>query len=588
MFSVVHVTHEAVHKVGGIGTVLEGLINSRPYRDRVARTVLVCPIFFDQDPEPLGPGGIVEYSARDSVRDGPYVAEFRAIEEQFRTRIIYGHRPVEDAVGGRRTVCEVLLIDVRDVHPDRVNDLKRSLWENHGLQSHRHEHAWDFEQYVRLAAPAVPALAHLKLGAPEQPAVVLAHEFMGIPTALALLDAFPRAYRCVFHAHETATIRRIVEAHPGHDRMFYNALELAQANRLYVHDVFGPQHDYFKHALIETTRDFDATLAVGHLVAPEIRFLGSEFERCDIAVAYNGIPAVRCTADEKRHSRALLDEYCESLLGWRPDLIFSHVTRLAKSKALWRDLDVLRCLDAHLVRTNRRAVFFAVSTELPRRPVVDVLRMEEEWDWPLVHREGPPDLTAGEAEHWRNLARFNTQARNVRAVFINQFGFENPVCGRRMPAGMNLTDLRRATSLELGLSLYEPFGISPLEPLTYGSLCAISSTSGCAGLVQELKRECPNPNVLIADFVHSDHPPRTIGQAVKLGAAELRAAERVVAEQLARRIAERLDDNAADGQRAMREGYELASRMSWDAVAARSIMPALEATFAKRRLLSVA
>ncbi len=588
MFCVVHVTHEAVHKVGGIGTVLEGLINSRPYRARVARTLLVCPIFDDQAREPLGPGSVLEYSARDGVRDGPYAQAFRELEEHFRTRIIYGHRPVEDAAGRRRTMCEVLLCDVRDIHPDRVNALKQAFWDNHGLQSHRHEHAWDFEQYVRLAAPAVAAIDRLGLGTPEQPAIALAHEFMGIPTALALVDAFPRAFRAVFHAHETATVRRIVEAHPGHDRTFYNAMELAQANRLYVHDVFGPQHDYFKHALLETTRDFDATLAVGHFVAPEMRFLGPEFERSDITIAYNGVPAVRCTLDEKRHSRELVDRYCEALLGWRPDLVFSHVTRLAKSKALWRDFDVLGCLDAELVHANRRAVFFVVSTELPRRPVDDVLRMEEEWDWPLVHREGPPDLTGGEAEYWRSLARFNTQARNIRAVFINQFGFENPLCGRRMPPGLTLSDLRRATSLELGLSLYEPFGISPLEPLTFGSLCAVSSTSGCAGLVQELTRTRPNPNVLIADFVHAGRRPRTIGEALTLSAADLREAERVAAALLARRIAERLNDDSFAGPSALADGFALASQMSWDAVAQRSILPALEATFAKRRILSVA
>ncbi|MCH8946975.1 MAG: hypothetical protein IH789_05005 [Acidobacteria bacterium] len=55
----------------------------------------------------------------------------------------------------------------------------------------------------------------------------------------------------------------------------------------------------------------------------------------------------------------------------------------------------------HGVDNNQRAVFFVLSTELPRRPTDDVLRMEREWDWPLSHREGLPDLTDGEAEFFR-------------------------------------------------------------------------------------------------------------------------------------------------------------------------------------------
>ena len=40
----VHVTHEAVHQSGGIGTVLHGLLTTRAYAKRVARTVLLGPL----------------------------------------------------------------------------------------------------------------------------------------------------------------------------------------------------------------------------------------------------------------------------------------------------------------------------------------------------------------------------------------------------------------------------------------------------------------------------------------------------------------------------------------------------------------
>ena len=43
--TLVHITHEAVGKIGGIGAVLEGFFTSSAYLDAVKRTSLVCPLF---------------------------------------------------------------------------------------------------------------------------------------------------------------------------------------------------------------------------------------------------------------------------------------------------------------------------------------------------------------------------------------------------------------------------------------------------------------------------------------------------------------------------------------------------------------
>src|SRR5262249_48989615 len=122
MFNIVHVTHEAVYKVGGIGTVLEGLINSRHYRDSVGRTVLVCPLFYPENPQRLGPGGVIEYSSLDQQFDGPFADALGRIENEFNIRIVYGHRPIDDAPTARRTMCEVLLVDIRGINRERVNE----------------------------------------------------------------------------------------------------------------------------------------------------------------------------------------------------------------------------------------------------------------------------------------------------------------------------------------------------------------------------------------------------------------------------------------------------------------------------------
>lgn len=588
MLNIIHVTHEAVHKMGGIGTVLEGLINSRPYQQRVDRTVLVCPMFDTSGPDRLGPDGEIEYSSLDRRHDGPYADEFQRIEADFQVNIAYGKRTLNESISGRSCTCEVLLIDVRHIRTDRVNALKSQLWEQCGLQSHRHEHVWDFEQYMRLAAPACAALEAMGLASEAHPAVVFAHEFMGVATALALTGTHPAKYRSLFHAHEVATIRPIVEQHDGHDTMFYNALEVARRNGLFLPDVFGPQHDFFKHALIETTRTFDGILAVGNHVVEELRFLGPAFEQADISLAYNGVPSQKISLEERSASKSLVFEYCRTLLGWQPDWLFTHVTRLARSKSLWRDLDVLSALDEELVRRNQRAVFFVLSTELPRRTTEDVLRMEREWNWPLAHREGLPDLTEGEAEFYRLLHAFNLRSRNVRTIYMNQFGFENPTCGLRMPSRMRFSDIRRATDLEFGMSCYEPFGISPLEPLTFGGLCVLSTSCGCAGFVNEVAGEGHGPNIILADYIHEAGPVHSVGEALKIDATVRRRVERRVADRIAREIAERLPADQAQQRDLIENGFKLANLMSWDEVAQAYIMPTVDRVRARRPALHIA
>lgn len=594
MINVVHVSHEAVHKVGGIGTVLEGLINSAPYRDGVGRTVLVCPLFYPEDTQRLGPGSIIEYSSLDQIFGSSYCEAFRRIEQTYHVRLVYGQRPIEDEATSRRSLCEVLLVDLRGINSLRVNDVKGLLWEHFGLQSHRYEHIWEFEQYVQLAGPAAAALDAMQIGSDRHPAAALAHEFMGIPTALALAALYPRRYRTLFHAHEVAALRRIVEHHPGHDVMLYNALELARRNRLYLDDVFGSQHDYFKHALVEAARHCDGMLAVGHHVVRELQFLGPQFEENDIHVAYNGVPSAAIDLDTRLRSREHLRDYCQALLGWRPDWVFTHVTRLVISKALWRDLDVLTELDRRLAAAGETAVLLVLSTELPRRPAADVLRMEQEWDWPLAHREGPPDLTGGEAAYYQLVQAFNARARHARVVFINQFGLNGTLGGERVPEALEFMDLRRGTDLEFGLSLYEPFGISPFEPLTFGGLCAVSTSCGCTGFVTALANEgragqpvASPANVLLADYISADPPPRSVKEALEIRAPQRREIERRVAAELADEVIQRLPRTAAQRAKLLEDGYELARRMSWDTVAQRFIFPAFQRACARRRILSV-
>ncbi len=150
---------------------------------------------------------------------------FRKIENTYNAGIIYGRRTFKDKETGISSSPEVVLVDVRHMDKGPINEFKRRLFEKFGIQSNLFEHLWEFEQYVRIAPVAIEVLK--AIGAADDSTVVISHEFMGMPTALAAIIEPNYNFKTVFYAHEVATMRRIVEEHPGHDTMFYNAMHKA-------------------------------------------------------------------------------------------------------------------------------------------------------------------------------------------------------------------------------------------------------------------------------------------------------------------------------------------------------------------------
>ena len=78
----VHVTHETVDKVGGIGAVLQGFFTSQRYLDTVERSILVGPLFTTEGSvsDRLGEDGEVLYSSIDGFMNTGYASTFRKIE----------------------------------------------------------------------------------------------------------------------------------------------------------------------------------------------------------------------------------------------------------------------------------------------------------------------------------------------------------------------------------------------------------------------------------------------------------------------------------------------------------------------------
>jgi hypothetical protein len=590
MQTVVHVTHEAIQKIGGIGAVLHGLLTSRTYLDQVPRNILVGPYWPGEGTgeHRLGPQGEVLYSSLDSLYRSPLASRFREIEQAFDVSIVYGRRRFVDKETGVSSTPEVLLFDVSRYDAGKIGEFKYALWQKFGIESARYEHVWDFEQYMRLAQPTIAALKALGASSYAEPCVILSHEYMGMPTVLAAIMEGDRGnFRTIFHAHECATMRRIVEGHPGHDTMFYNVMRTAVAQGHSVDDVFGDQSGYYKHALVRAARFCDVVFAVGDYTLKEMRFLGPEFVHVDAQVAYNGVPHWKLTVDEKMASRNKLRQYCDTLLGYKPDFVLTHVTRLVPSKGLWRDLRVLEHMEKHLRERDETAVLFALTTEVPGRRPEDVRRMEQAYHWPVVHREGHPDLSGGEAAYYQGVQEFNARARNVKVVFINQFGFERRLCGDRMPADMEFADIRKGSDAEFGQSIYEPFGIAQVEPISFGGICVFTNVCGCAGFVSQANGGKPTPNAIVADYTQLPNVSLRPEQMMNIGQAERDAIEHQVAEQVAAELIKRLPRTPQEFQQYLDRGQALANNMSWDVVARDYILPGIQRADKHQRLKQV-
>lgn len=591
MQTVVHVTHEAVQKIGGIGAVLHGLLTSPVYLSQVNRNILVGA-FWPADgtgEERLGAQGEVLYSSLDSLYRSPLASRFREIEQEYDVRIVYGRRRFVDKDTGAISVPEILLIDVANFDKKKLGDFKYDLWQKFSIDSAKYEHIWDFEQWVRLAKPAIAALHALGAAGSVEPCVILAHEYMGIPTALAaVLEGEPSNFRTIFYAHEVAPMRRIVESHQGHDTMFYNVMRAAMAQGHYVEDTFGDQSGYYKHSLVKASRFCDLIFAVGDYVLKEIRFLAPEFVHVDAQLAYNGVPCWRIDVDEKMRSRRRLQQYCRNLLRYEPDYVFSHVTRLVPSKGMWRDIRVLEHLEPMLRERNETAVLFALSTEIPQRRGDDIRRMEQAYKWPVAHREGLPDLSSGEASYYQGVQEFNACARNIKIVFINQFGFEQRLCGARMPADMEFMDIRKGSDVEFGQSIYEPFGIAQVEPISFGGICVFTNICGCAGFVDKANQNRPTPNVIVADY--TDLPQRTLRpeQLLAIGQPQRNEIEHTVAAMVARSLLDRLPRTPHEFEQFIDRGHKLAEQMSWDVVARDYVIPGIQRAGKAQRLKQIA
>ncbi len=154
-----------------------------------------------------------------------------------------------------------------------------------------------------------------------------------------------------------------------------------------------------------------------------------------------------------------------------------------------------------------------------------------------------------------------------------------------MPADMEFMDIRKGSDVEFGQSIYEPFGIAQLEPLTFGGLCVVTNVCGCAGFVKDIAGVQAVPHVIIADYTDlNGDGGKDIDQMKKIEKKARDRIEHKISEKIALEICARLPKNDDEFNRMLQSGYELARHMGWESVVENYVLKSLHKAVGKNHV----
>lgn len=576
----VHITHEALYKVGGIGEVINNLCTSPSYLAFFDKSLLYGPLFeyLGSPSTRLGHDGIVFYSSKDHYDTGRFGDLFRSVLEKYNIDLVYGKRKIVNELDPKRTsTVEVLLVDITHIKKEAVDFQKYLFWEKFGLASNRYEKDWDYEQYFRISVPFFELISILYPAAKE--IVFFSHEYMGIPCLLALelsVGYDPKRHKRIFYAHEIAPARRLVENLGGADISFYNILKRARSLGLSLEDVFGSQDDWYRTVLVKLTKRFDKIFSVGDWVTEEYKFLCPEVEEEKIVKVYNAVSVTNIDFQTKLSSRKKIINWIRSHVGYEPDVLITHICRLVKSKGVWRDFIILKYLDVLFQEHNLTGYYILLSSLVPQgRQLHEVEQMMSAYNWPFEHKEGWPDLIGYEVEIYDWVKKFNEFSKNIKALFINQFGFSKYKCPFLLEEDLDTKDLRIASDAEIGLSIYEPFGIAHIEILPFGGISIPSTSCGVFFFLEKvLEKEEIKPYYGV-DFI-SIGERFTLESLKTLTSIQRMALEEFVIANLAEEIFKKIPKTFEERLRFFRLTEKLREKLNWDCIVKKNIIPNLE------------
>jgi glycogen synthase len=152
---------------------------------------------------------------------------------------------------------------------------------------------------------------------------------------------------------------------------------------------------------------------------------------------------------------------------------------------------------------------------------------------------------------------------------------------------MEFMDIRKGSDAEFGQSIYEPFGIAQVEPISFGGVCVFTNVCGCAGFVEKAAGG-RTPNAIVADYTDLPEKGLRPEQLMNIGQVQRDQLENTVAAMVANDLLQRLPRTPQEFEQFLERGYELAQHMSWDVVARDYVLPGIQRASRAQRLKQIA
>ena len=142
---------------------------------------------------------------------------------------------------------------------------------------------------------------------------------------------------------------------------------------------------------------------------------------------------------------------------------------------------------------------------------------------------------------------------------------------------MDFLDIRKGSDAEFGQSIYEPFGIAQVEPISFGGICVFTKLCGCAGFVRKAAGNKPCANAIEVDYTNLPENMRnqSIPELIKMTSETRDQIEKQISRDVAVELAKRLPRSQQEFQSLINSGGKLGAEMSWDSVARNYILPGL-------------
>ncbi|MBI9016171.1 MAG: glycosyltransferase [Phycisphaerae bacterium] len=549
--TIIHINDQIGPGHDHTGPVLDGILSSGIYQQHIYRDIIISPITNHKKAtkDIIDDSYQVLYSSRDNLRKHPYSRNFAEVEEKFGVSIIFGHRNLishdNQTATGDKTHVEFVLIDVSEAAPSPVNALKAWMYDEFGIESNRYEANKDYDLYVKLAPAALAVTRAMDACHPDNPAIMISHDVSGMPTILAAVLDPLASFKTVLWAHEVPTVSDIIQQYPGHDTMFCNIMQWAKANDYFLSDVFGPQDYSYKHKLFCAARHCDNIIAVSQRVADHIRFLEPQMKYQEIDVAPDGLPCRIITLHQKLQCKINAQQFSQNLLGYCPDHIFTHFANTHTTKGCWRDLRVLYHLEQIFAKQHKTAVLFIIGTE------------------------------NCDSQFRTCIQQFNDRNHKIKILYINQRNYATD--------SLDTLDIKIASDLEFGQSIYEPFGLAQLQALSFGSLCIPTNVCGCLELINKIFNGTLPANVISANYTALCGQTLGKNSLLHLNQNQRDNIEEAISINIAGQIAKKLPTDHQQLQKLLDIGHKIIEYANWDNIIEKHHLKAIRHTLIKQR-----